>query len=30
MNNNVFISLLYSNKQGQWTYLQGAILTALG
>ncbi len=30
MNNYAFISLLYPNKQGQWTYLQGAILTALG
>jgi hypothetical protein len=30
MNNYAFISLLYPNKQGQWTYLDGAILTALG
>lgn len=30
MNNYAFISLLYPNKQGQWTYLEGAILTALG
>ncbi len=30
MNNYAFISLLYPNKHGQWTYLEGAILTALG
>jgi hypothetical protein len=30
MNNYAFISLLYSNKKGEWTYLEGAILTALG
>jgi hypothetical protein len=30
MNNYAFISLLYPNKQGKWTYLEGAILTALG
>ena len=30
MNNYAFISLLYPNKKGKWTYLEGAILTALG
>lgn len=30
MNNYAFISLLYPNKKGEWTYLEGAILTALG
>jgi hypothetical protein len=30
MNNYAFISLLYPNKKGEWTYLEGAILIALG
>jgi hypothetical protein len=30
MNNYAFISLLYPNKQGDWTFLEGALLTALG
>ena len=30
MNNYAFISLLYPNKKGKWTYLEGAIITALG
>jgi len=30
MNNYAFISLLYPNKYGEWTFLEGALLTAIG
>ena len=30
MNNCVFVSLLYPNKHGEWTFLEGALLSALG
>ena len=30
MNNYAFVSLLYPNKHGEWTFLEGALLSALG